>query len=216
MKTIKPLSIILLALTMASCKKATPVIELPYYTDSSFTPHWRDDADGFTEPLHTIPSFELINQEGKTITNSTFDGGVYVANFFFTSCPTVCPKMRNNLFLIQEEFMNEDRVKLLSHSVMPWADSVSRLQEYALMNDVQPNKWHLVTGERDNIYALGRTGYFADEGFGKGLTELNDFLHTENLILIDKNRHIRGIYNGTLRLEAKRLIADIHQLLKEG
>ena len=207
--------VLLFIITTIGCEKPAPTIELPYYKDASFTPYWMDQSNADLASFHTIPSFEFVDQEGRLITNQSFDNGIYVANFFFTSCPTVCPKMKSNLTLVQQEFMKEDRVKILSHSVMPWADSVARLHEYAEMNEVLSNKWHLVTGERDEIYTIGRAGYFADEGFGKGLTELDDFLHTENLVLIDKNRHIRGIYNGTLRLEAKRLIADIHQLLED-
>lgn len=197
-------------------KSGSGEISLPYYHEESFTAHWPEEGNISLDTIHRIPNFRFTNQDGNVITNAEFEGGIYVANFFFTACPTVCPKMEANLSLIQDEFLTDGRVKLLSHTVMPWADSVSRLQEYAEMNDVKSGKWHLVTGEKDELYKMGRLAYFADEGFGKGLTSLDDFLHTENIILVDQQRRIRGIYNGTLRLEMKRLIDDIRVLLKES
>ena len=123
--------------------------------------------------------------------------------------------MTKNLLVVQDTFKNDDRVKLISHSVMPWVDSVSRLKEYAKLNEIDGEKWHLVTGEQEEIYSLARQSYFADEGFGKSVTDPSDFLHTEKMILIDQKRRIRGVYNGTIPLEMQRMIEDIKLLLNE-
>lgn len=196
-------------------KKGSELIELPFYSEATFSAEWIDQDDPRYASIHTISDFEFVNQEGELVTNETFDGKVYVANFFFTLCPTVCPKMEANLSLVQEEFKGNDQVKILSHTVMPWADSVARLKEYAIQNEINSDQWHLVTGEQEELYKMGRLAYFADEGFGKGVTELDDFLHTENIVLVDQKRRIRGIYNGTLKLEMQRMMEDIRYLLAE-
>lgn len=209
---------IVLAFGCSQTDKKETELGLPYYVDSSFTPYWPGDAD-FNIDLdtaHQVGAFRFQNQNGDFVRHDDFEGKVFVANFFFTYCPSICPKMENNLSTIQDEFLENDLVKILSHSVMPWADSVSRLKEYAELNDINSSIWHLVTGERDDLYRMGRTQYFADEGFGKGLTDLDDFLHTENIVLVDGDRHIRGVYNGTLPLEMKRLISDINWLLRNS
>ncbi|WP_424963244.1 SCO family protein [Ekhidna sp.] len=206
--------IIVILIGACTSKKEKAEIDLPFYSEETFTAEWIAEDDPRYGKIHTISDFEFINQEGKLITNKTFDGKVYVANFFFTLCPTVCPKMEANLSLIQEEFQGNDQVGILSHTVMPWADSVARLKVYALQNDINSDQWHLVTGEQEEIYKMGRLDYFADEGFGKGVTDLDDFLHTENIVLVDQKRRIRGIYNGTLKLEMRRMIEDIRYLLK--
>lgn len=196
-------------------ERMNPEITLPFYSEATFTPEWIDEEDGRYDTIHTIQDFSFVNQEGLTVTNATFDGKIYVTNFFFTICPNVCPRMTKNLKKIQTEFANDESVKILSHTVMPWVDSVGRLAEYAKLNDINLNQWQLVTGEKAELYAMAREAYFADEGFGKTVTVEEDFLHTENIILIDTDRRIRGVYNGTLPLEMKRLIEDIWTLKKE-
>lgn len=188
-------------------------LELPFYNEATFTPQWIEASDEKYGDIHTIPDFEFINQNGDTVTNKTFQDKIYVTNFFFTLCPNVCPKMTENLGLVQDAFSGGDQVSILSHTVMPWADSVERLAEYASLNGISSRQWHLVTGDQNDIYKIARESYFADEGFGKSLTSNEDFLHTENIFLIDQKRRIRGIYNGTIRLDMKRMIDDIHTLL---
>lgn len=188
-------------------------IELPFYNEATFTPQWIEPSDEKYRDIHTIPDFEFINQNGDTVTNKTFQDKIYVTNFFFTLCPNVCPKMTENLGLVRDAFSGGDQVRILSHTVMPWADSVERLAEYASLNGISSRQWHLVTGDQNDIYKIARESYFADEGFGKSLTSNEDFLHTENIFLIDQKRRIRGIYNGTIRLDMKRMIDDIHTLL---
>lgn len=213
----KNLFLIVLIILGVGCKQknSQASIDLPFYNEETFTAEWITKDDPAYSEIHTIPDFEFINQEGQLVSNRTFEGKVYVANFFFTLCPTVCPKMEANLSMIQDEFEGNNQLKILSHTVMPWADSVERLKEYALQNDINTDQWHLVTGNQEAIYEIGRLAYFADEGFGKGITSLDDFLHTENIVLIDQKRRIRGIYNGTLRLEMRRMIDDIKYLLEK-
>ena len=205
----------LLACNSEKEKRMNPEIDLPFYSEATYTPEWIDENDDRYDSIHTIENFSFLNQKGEEVKNETFDGKIYVANFFFTICPNVCPRMTKNLKTIQEEFAQDENVKILSHTVMPWVDSVERLAEYAQLNDINTNQWHLVTGEKKSLYHMARMAYFADEGFGKTVTSEEDFLHTKNIILIDTKRRIRGVYNGTLPLEMKRLIEDIYTLKKE-
>ena len=211
--------LILGVLLFLSCKKtnnkeiSSKIDVLPYYNEASFTPKWMDAKSDKLKSFHTIPNFSLTNQDGKNITQKTFEGKIYVTDFFFTTCPGICPKMTGNMSLVQEAFKNDDRLLILSHSVTPTKDSVPQLKKYALEHNINKN-WHLVTGDKKEIYDLGRTSYFVEEDLGepKGI---DDFLHTENFILIDKNKHIRGIYNGLNKNSVKELIADIRTLKKE-
>ncbi len=143
------------------------------------------------------------------------EGKIYVADFFFTICPGICPKMTSNMALLQEAFLDDDNVLLLSHSVMPRRDSVAVLKEYAEDHGIVSNKWHLLTGDREEIYRLGRNFYFVEEDLGL-VKESSDFLHTENFVLVDGNRHIRGIYNGLNKTAIDQLIADIRTLEGEN
>lgn len=185
---------------------------LPYYTNASFTPEWYNDKDATLKNIHTIPSFSFINQNGESVSNKTFDNKIYVANFFFTTCPGICKSLTANLKLVQKAFEKDSNVLLISHSVMPATDSVAKLKKYAEENGIINNKWHLVTGNKEAIYTIARKAYFADEDLGKQLT-VNDFLHTENVLLIDKHKRIRGVYKGISAIEMDNLIKDI-QLLK--
>ncbi|MFY0606014.1 MAG: SCO family protein [Cyclobacteriaceae bacterium] len=208
--------LILSILVLISCGQKEPTeVLLPYYSQADFTPVWMDPDDSDLEKVHTIAPFSFTNQDGKTVTQENLKGHIYVANFFFSICPSVCPRMTNNLQRVQAAFEQDDSVLLVSHSVMPWVDSVSVLKEYAQRNDIQSGKWHLLTGEKREIYELGRSSYFADEGFGKSVTEESDFLHTENVVLVDPNLRIRGVYNGTIPLEMARLIEDVERLKRE-
>jgi protein SCO1/2 len=188
---------------------------LPYYNEESFTPIWLTPNTEEEKRFHKIPDFNLMNQLGDTISQKTFEGKIYVTDFFFTTCPGICPKMTGNMEKIQEEFVNDSDILLLSHSVMPTTDSIPILKEYAKNNNVIDNKWHLVTGGKKDIYDLGRNHYFVENDLGE-VKDINDFLHTENFLLIDKNKHIRGIYNGLNRASIAQLIIDIKTLQKES
>ncbi len=207
-------------LTLCRCTNPGPTehqnISLPFYSTADFTPEWiaEDDIDGTA--IHTVKAFKLLNQNGDTITENELQGKIYVANFFFTICPMICPKMTANLDRVQQTFAHDDSVMLVSHTVMPWIDSVATLHEFAARNNINAAKWHLLTGPKEELYSLGRESYFADEGFGKSVTADTDFLHTENVVLVDSRLRLRGIYNGTLPLEMSRLIEDIKRLKAES
>ncbi len=183
---------------------------LPYYNDASFTPVWDRHE---LKSLHQVPDFSFVDQNDKTITQKDLDGKIYIANFFFTTCGSVCPKMTKNLLKVQAAFPDNNEIAFISHTVTPWIDSVSRLKSYSKKYNLD-DRWHLVTGDKAMIYQLARQSYFAEEepGYDK---DSSAFLHTEHILLIDKDKHIRGIYNGTLELEIDRLISDIKLLLKE-
>lgn len=193
-------------------QKGTP---LPYYNAADFTPEWIDTDTPEYNDIHTIADFSLKNQNGQLISNKTLAGKIYVADFFFTSCPSICPKMTSNLFKVQETFKEDQGVQLLSYSVMPWADSVSVLKSYAEVKGIDAGKWNLLTGTQEEIYQLARTSYFAEREIGLS-RQSNEFLHTENFILVDDKGRIRGVYNGTLPLEVTRLITDIRTLKRLG
>ncbi|MFZ6008913.1 MAG: SCO family protein [Bacteroidota bacterium] len=186
--------------------------KLPYYHTADFTPLWSGEQNFLVDTVHRVAPFEFKDQRRQIVNNETVDGKVYVANFFFTSCPSICPRMTNHLLKVQSAFAGREDFMLLSHTVMPWADTVERLNEFAVLNDIDHQIWRLVTGRQSEIYSMARQSYFAEEvaGFNRDST---NFVHTEHCILIDRDGHLRGIYNGTLELEIDRLIADIKILL---
>lgn len=208
------LSVISLGACKESKENKSRVETLPFYDEATFTPHWISTDDQRLDTFHRISPFTLTNQEGKTITENDFKNKIYVVDFFFTICPGICPKLTANMMLLQDEFLDDDMVLLMSHSVTPERDSVPVLKEYAENRGILSHKWHLVTGAQEEIYKLGRQDYFIEEDLGINKKE-GDFLHTENLVLVDKNRHIRGIYNGLNKTSINQLIADIKTLKME-
>ncbi|MRI00199.1 SCO family protein [Kriegella sp. EG-1] len=195
-------------------KETSRVAYLPYYSDESFTPQWIIPKSDEERQFHKISNFQLVNQLGDTITHKTFEDKIYITDFFFTTCPGICLKMTGSMLKVQEEFKNDSDILLLSHSVTPSIDSVSVLKTYAEKNNIIDNKWHLVTGNKTEIYNLGRNEYFVENDLGIP-KDVNDFLHTENFLLIDKNKHIRGIYNGLNRASIAQLITDVKALKQE-
>jgi protein SCO1/2 len=163
---------------------------------------------------HTIADFSLTNQNNETITQDTYKDKIYVADFFFTTCQTICPIMTGHMYQIQKEIINDDDVMLLSHSVTPTIDSVSVLKEYANLKGINDSKWNLVTGDKKQIYELARKSYLAVKTIGNG--DVYDMIHTENFLLIDKKRQIRGFYDGTLPEDIERLLEDIEILKSFG
>ena len=186
-------------------------LQVPYYSDPTFTPIWEI---GKNTKLHSIPDFELINHRGETLSKTQLKNKVFVVNFFFTACPGICSDMMNNLSLIAHEFKENDQVTFLSHTVTPSEDTPQQLNTYLKkLNGLNLN-WHLLTGDRDTIYQLGRRSYFIEEDLG--LKKNNDeFLHTENLVVIDQNGHIRGIFNGLNQTSLKQMKEDIKKLLDQ-
>ncbi|KXJ59004.1 MAG: electron transporter [Alteromonas sp. Nap_26] len=187
---------------------------LPFYKSAEFTPYWLVPNSDEAHNFHRVSDFSFTNQAGETVTNATFEDKVYVANFFFTTCPGICPKMRSSIFKVQDHFEDNEQVGIISYSIQPETDTVEVLKKYAEEHNIIDGKWHLVTGDRDDIYQLAREDYFANEDMGEYM-ENEDFLHTENLLLIDKNRHIRGVYNGLNKTSIQHLWNDINVLLKE-
>ncbi len=139
--------------------------QLPYYSEATYTPQWFD-GEAVPDTFHQIPAFSLTNQLGDPVTEATVAGKVFVVDFFFTACPGICPRMTDNMSLVQQAFADDDGVLLLSHSVTPEYDSVAVLQRYAEDKGVIDGKWHLLTGDRDDIYHLGRNAYFVEEDLG--------------------------------------------------
>ena len=189
--------------------------QIPYYNTPDFTPMFISENQELKNTItHQISDFSFINQNNQIITNKEIEGKVHVANFMFTSCTSICPDMTGNMKLVEEAFFNDERVAVLSYSVTPWIDTPDKLLDYVKLNDIKTNNWHFLTGNKSDIYSLARESYFAEEsiGFSKDST---DFLHTEYFILVDKNKRIRGVYNGTLMLESKQVVEDIKILLEE-
>ncbi|MFD0796106.1 SCO family protein [Maribacter chungangensis] len=159
---------------------------------------------------HTIGDFSLTNQNGETVTQETYKDKIYIADFFFTTCPTICPIMTKNMASIQEKILDDPQVMLLSHSVTPQIDSVPQLKKYALEKGVVDTKWNLVTGNKKDIYELARKSYLAVKTDGDGGPY--DMIHTENFILVDKERRIRGFYDGTKEEDIEKLLEDLNVL----
>ena len=161
---------------------------------------------------HVIPPFRFINQEGTEISDQDLDGKIYVANFFFARCPEICPKMNDQLKRVQKAFREEDAVRILSHTVNPENDSIEVLNAYAAEKQADKNRWWFLTGNKDSIYTLARIGYLVIAAQGK--TDI-DFFHSQDLILVDKEKRIRGIYDGLEQAEVDTLIDEIKVLLLE-
>jgi protein SCO1/2 len=188
--------------------------EPPIYNPADLNPALVDLSLHGLDQGHRVMDFSLINQNGDTITQEEYDGSIYVADFFFTRCPSICPVMSNHMAQLQEIFKDDDRIKLLSLSVTPEYDSVAVLKKYALKHQAKVSKWNITTGNKEHIYTLARKSYFAvvDEGDGG----LQDFIHTPNFILVDTLKQIRGIYDGTKKEEITRLVKDINLILKKA
>ncbi|MDC9722057.1 MAG: SCO family protein [Urechidicola sp.] len=190
-----------------------PDKRLPVYSPADVNPRLVDDEVRHIRKGHTISNFSLINQNGEIITQKDYEDKIYVADFFFTRCQTICPVMTNNMVKIQEAFESDNSIMLLSHSVTPVMDSIPILREYADKKGVDDKIWNITTGDKAHIYELARKSYFAvvDEGDGG----LQDFIHTENFVLVDKKNQIRGYYDGTDAQDVDRLIEDIKLLQQE-
>ena len=190
-----------------------PKKSLPIFNPADVNPELVDSTVQYIRKYHKIPAFSFVNQNGKIITDKTYAGKIYVADFFFTTCGSICPKMTNNMALVQHAYLTESRVMFLSHTVFPEIDSVAVLKRYAQEKGVNDRKWNLVTGDKKEIYSLARKAYLAVK-LGKP-SELYDMVHTENFILVDAQKRVRGFYDGTNKEEIERLIADIQLLLQE-
>ncbi len=196
-------------IVITSCNQ-TSKEKLPIYNPSDLNPDLVDRSLQKTSKNHTVSDFKLINQNGETVTQDNYSNKIYVTDFFFTRCQSICPIMTDNMAKIQEEFLNSDDIMFLSLSVTPEMDSIPLLREYATKKGVIDSKWNVTTGDKKHIYELARKSYFAVVEQGDG--GLQDFIHTPNFILVDKKKRIRGIYDGTDNDEILRLINDIKVL----
>lgn len=204
------LSAIILYLFYTALK---PSKTLPIYNPADVNPELVDSTVQYISKYHTISDFSFVNQNGKTITQKDYEGKIYVADFFFTTCGSICPKMTTNLVEVQKAIINNPKVMLLSHTVFPEVDNVSVLKAYAVKNGVDDSKWNLVTGDKKEIYAMARKSYLAVK-MGKP-SELYDMVHTENFVLVDAKRRVRGFYDGTKEEDVLKLIEDINFLSNE-
>lgn len=202
--TLLVLSVIIIAIFY---KILQPKKILPIYQPANVTPELVDSTIQHQKKYHTIADFSLINQNGRTITQEDYKDKIYVADFFFTTCQTICPIMTGHMHDIQKELIADKEVLLLSHTVTPEIDTVAQLKRYAREKGVDATKWNLVTGDKKQIYDLARRSYLAVKENGDGGPY--DMIHTENFMLIDKERQIRGFYDGTDPKEIERLLEDI-------
>jgi protein SCO1/2 len=207
------LALLLGALPAGCVSSKAPPEELPFYSTPDCTAEWVADGTA-RRKLHRVAPFSFTDQDGREVTNASLRGKIYVADFFFTSCPSICPRMTASFKRIQDAFADDADVELVSHTVDPSTDTPSRLSAYGKEHGVIGRKWHLVTGDQAAVYALARTSYFAEKQLGLS-KRADEFLHTENMLLVDRNGHLRGVYNATLAAEASRVIEDIRALKAE-
>jgi protein SCO1/2 len=189
-----------------------PKVMLKIYQPADVSTELVDTTLQYVKKYHTIANFSLTNQNGQTITQDDYKDKIYVADFFFTTCQTICPIMTGHMSEIQEKLKNDDEVLLLSHTVTPEIDTVAQLKKYALEKGVNDAKWNLVTGDKKEIYDLARKSYLAakDVPF-----QDYDLIHTENFVLVDKKKRIRGFYDGTDPESIEKLLTDIKILEQE-
>ncbi|MGB0260424.1 MAG: SCO family protein [Flavobacteriaceae bacterium] len=191
--------------------KPTPA--LPIYQPAMIDPLLVDESIQYVKKYHAIADFSLLNQNGQTITHNDYDNHIYVADFFFTTCPSICPLMTDNMVYLQGLLDAFPEVKLLSFSVTPEIDSVAVLKEYAIQKGVNDQRWNLLTGDKKAIYDLARKSYLVVQEDGDGGP--HDMIHTENFVLVDKQRRIRGYYDGTVREDMDKILSDIRILSVE-
>lgn len=200
--------------TLADVMASKQGQSLPYYGTEDFTPIWLEPGSDEQISFHRVPEFEFVNQSGKAVSSESYDDTIYVATFFFATCPGICSPINNRLLTVQEAIADLDDVRILSHSITPEIDTVDVLGVYAAENKIDGQTWDLVTGDRDKLYAVAKQGYFASEDLGEGEAQ-GDFKHTENVLLIDRNGMIRGIYNGLSRNAMLDVLSDIELLRAE-
>ncbi|WP_313114807.1 SCO family protein [Aequorivita sediminis] len=203
------ISIIIIAIIYSVMK---PKEVLRVYQPADVTAELVDTTMQYVKKYHTIADFSLINQNGKTVTQKDYANKIYVADFFFTTCQTICPIMTDHMVKIQEELKDDDEILLLSHTVTPEIDSVPQLKKYAVEKGVNDAKWNLVTGDKKEIYDLARKSYLAAKDVPY---EEYDLIHTENFVLVDKKKRIRGFYDGTDPEAIETLLHDIEVLKME-
>ncbi|MCP4484202.1 MAG: SCO family protein [Flavobacteriaceae bacterium] len=213
----KPFAIVLLVLSIVIVSIFYQILKprevLPIFQPAQVNEELVDSTIQHVKKYHTIADFSLINQNGKTVTQDTYNNKIYIADFFFTTCQTICPIMTDHMVILQNKLKLDPDIMLLSHTVTPEIDSVAQLKKYALNKGVLDSKWNLVTGDKKEIYQLARKSYLAVKSNGDGGEY--DMIHTENFILVDQKKRIRGYYDGTLEEDIESLLNDIDILKKE-
>jgi len=213
----KPFAIVLLVLSIVIISIFYQILKprevLPIFQPAQVNVELVDSTIQHVKKYHTIADFSLINQNGKTVTQDTYNNKIYIADFFFTTCQTICPIMTDHMVILQNKLKLDPDIMLLSHTVTPEIDSVAQLKKYALNKGVLDSKWNLVTGDKKEIYQLARKSYLAVKSNGDGGEY--DMIHTENFILVDQKKRIRGYYDGTLEGDIESLLNDIDILKKE-
>ena len=204
------LSIVIIAFFYKALK---PTEILPVYQPAMVAPELVDESIQYVKKYHTIAPFSMTNQNGETISEQDYDNSIYVADFFFTTCPSICPIMTKNMYALQQRLGPYPAVKLLSFSVTPEIDSVEQLKRYAIENKVNDSRWNLVTGSKKEIYQLARKSYLVVKEDGDGGP--HDMIHTENFVLVDKQKRIRGYYDGTQAAAMDDILRDIAILIAE-
>jgi len=203
--------ILAILISVGGCSsKEDPV--LPYIGDHQLVTKMVDGKEVTDTVYHSIPDFELINQDCVVVTQNDVEGKVYVADFFFRSCPSICPRMTDQLIRLQKMTKELDNFMILSHTIDPERDTPEKLKAYAKKNRCDLSNWHFLHGDRDTIYPLGMLGYYLS--MGEADDSPGGFIHSETFVLVDQNRNIRGMYRGTQANEVEQLFEDIQLLLK--
>ncbi len=187
--------------------------KLPIYQPAMVNYELVDNSIQHVKKYHKIAPFSLINQNGEIVTEKDYQNKIYVADFFFTTCPSICPKMTEHMGLVQQAIKDDSQIQLVSFSVTPKIDSVAQLKRYAIEKGVLDSKWNLLTGDKKMIYNLARKSFLAAKNHGDGGPQ--DMIHTENFVLVDPDKRIRGFYDGTNTLAMETLLLDIKTLQKE-
>ena len=202
----------LISLLLLGCSE-NPASKIPFYNTPDFTPYFINETEASSKITHRIKPFAFYNQDSTIFRSESLQGKVYVANFIFTRCSNICPDMISQMKRIEKTFKNNNEVALISFTVTPWFDDVKALDKFSKKNHISSSQWSLLTGSKASIYTLARQSFFAEESIGYN-KDTNEFLHTEHFVLVDQKGRIRGIYNGTLPLEADQCIEDMKLLLK--
>ncbi len=203
-------TLILLVLTVAACNNTQPLPIL----GNRYAETKEVNGKTITDTVYqTIPAFRFINQDGMPVSNKLVEGKIYVADFFFATCPTICPVMKKNMIEVFEAYRNNPDIFLLSHTIDPEHDTLEVLKDYCTRLGSDGKQWMFLTGSRDSIYQIAETGYYASAQVDS--TEPGGFVHSGGFILVDRKQRVRGIYDGTSKTDTKRLINDMQLLLDE-
>ena len=207
------MSVVSIAAILMFYNVLKPEEKLPIYQPNMVSFQLVDSTVQHVKRFHKIKDFSLVNQNGEKVTNEDYRDKIYIADFFFTNCQGICPIMKENMIILQDEYKDDDQVYLLSHTVTPEIDTKEVLKKYSLEKGVIDSKWNLVTGDKKQIYNLARKSYLVAEDIEE--SELFEMIHTENFVLVDPERRIRGFYDGTDQESMNALIYDIKVLKKE-